>query len=122
MTNPAAAEYFQGVRVIAVRNFFESKCCILCNDIVSPIDVKISKCDACRCMQLTEECNRSVSARIILKIADGRKLVVWVHDRHICFIAKCYEEEVNEMKLLNMGLFSVHVLKHQVIGINDYNC
>lgn len=118
MTNPAA-EYFQGVRVIAVRNFFESKCCILCNNIVSPtIDVKILKCDTCRCMQLTEECNRSFSARII---ADGRKLV-WVHDRHICFIAKCDEEEVNEIKLLNTGLFSVHVLKHQVIGIYDYNC
>ena len=74
MTNTAAAaEYFQGVRVIAVRNFFESKCCILCNDIVSPtIDVKISKCDTCRCIQLTEECIRSFSARVILKIADGQ--------------------------------------------------
>ena len=35
------AEYVQGVHVIAVRNFFESKCRILCGDIFSPtIDLK----------------------------------------------------------------------------------
>ena len=44
------AEYIQGVCVVAVRNSFEAKCCILCGDIVSPtIDLKISKYmyDAC---------------------------------------------------------------------------
>ena len=83
--------------------------------------MKISKCNACRCIQLTEECNRSFSARVILKVADGRKLVVWLHDRQICFIAKCDEDEVNEMRLLNTGVFSLHVLKHQIVGVYDYN-
>ena len=36
-------------------------------DIVSPvIDLKISKCDACRCIQVTAECGRSLSAQVIL--------------------------------------------------------
>ena len=118
MTN---AQYIQGVRVVAVRNFFESKCCILCGDIVSPtIDLKISKCDACRCIQVTEECSRSFSARIILKCSDGRRMAVWAHDKHICFITKCEQHEVNEMSLLNTGFFSVHVLQNQIIGVYDY--
>lgn len=53
MTNP---EYFQGVHVIAVRNFVKSKC--------PTIDLRISKCDACQCIQLTEECNQSFSAEV----------------------------------------------------------
>ena len=58
---------------------------------------------------------------MIFKAADERKLVAWVHDRQICFIAKCEEDEVNEMKLLNTGVFSVHILKHQVVGVCNYN-
>ena len=38
----------------------------------------------------------------------------------ICSI-QCEQYEVNEMKLLNTGLLSVHVLQHQVIGVYDYN-
>ena len=48
-------------------------------------------------------------------------MAVWVYDKHICFITKCEQYEVNEMRLLNTGLFSVHVLQHQVIGVYDYN-
>ena len=66
-----AIEYLQSVRVIAVRNYIESKSCILCGDIVNlTLDPKISKCDSCKCIQITTECKKTISARVIIKTGD----------------------------------------------------
>ena len=83
MTNP---EYFRGVQGVAVRNLFELNCC---NDITNlTIHLKFQNVMLVDGYNLEKNVSE-LSTRVILNTLNGRKLVVWVHDKRTWFIAKC---------------------------------
>ena len=92
------AKFVGNVHVIAVRTFCSAATCLCCGDAVAPIEKDISECVSCHAVQLTEECGRSVSAKVCLKNDELSRM--WIHDKNLCEMVESSSKAITKAKIL----------------------